>query len=356
MIALSSKGEVADFSEADQMQPAKSQFECGFFACAMAKSMAQVGQAPALSSQQVIVDAELWYAQYDGSDAISNTNGMSLPQLYALLAQIGLHYQGIALDINVVKLWVHAGYPVIIAITETSVRDIALGYNRNPYPWVPSGTHVILITGIASDGNVLARDSANCTDLYNPNSLRPGPRHYDAAALQLVSATVVVPPWQPRPVNATPPIGEEDMLSISNPWVASYFVQTASNPDRWHCAKTNQDLFAGILDGWCLMNGAPRLPKGPEVKCGTQAVYQECESGILLYDPAHELDAPHGPWEPCYLLKLDSPLAKKLLNIGQPAAPVASNTTDTIAQLHAIGVAAAAIGNATATALKDLGA
>lgn len=125
-----------------------------------------------------------------------------------------------------------------------------------------------------------------------------------------------------------------DMLDINNPWVAGYFIQTASNPDRWHCAKTGHDLFAGILAGWRTMNGAPRLPVGPETPCGKSAVYQQCESGIVLYDPAHELDAPRGPWEPCYLLKLESDLAKQLLGAAQPA-PAIDNTA-LIAAINAI--------------------
>lgn len=130
-------------------------------------------------------------------------------------------------------------------------------------------------------------------------------------------------------------IGEETLIDLTNPFCASYFTQTDTGPDRWHCAKTGFDLFAGILAGWRAMNGAPRLPVGPEVKCGQQAVYQECESGIVLYDPAHEIDAPGGPWAPCYLLKLDSALAKQLLSIGQPASmPV--DTTQAVADVQAI--------------------
>lgn len=128
-------------------------------------------------------------------------------------------------------------------------------------------------------------------------------------------------------------LGGENMLNITDPFAAAYFTQTASNPDRWHCTKTGQDLFAGILLGWRQMNGAPRLPVGAETSCGKQAVYQECESGILLYDPAHELDNPSGPWAPCYLLKLNSPLAKQLLNIGQT---VQVDTTALIAAINAI--------------------
>lgn len=219
MVAISKLGEIGDFQEASQFQVGKSQFECGYFAVAIARSMAEVGQAPTLSLAQVIADAESWYAQYDGSDAITNTNGMSLQQLYDLLAQVGLHFQSTSLDINVLKKWVELGYAVCVAILETSAFDLVL--NGNPYTsWHPAGTHVILITGVSSDGNVLVRDSANCTNLNDPNSLRPGPRRYDANKLALVSATVVVPPWMPRPASSTPPAP----LPVQPPHIASVWV------------------------------------------------------------------------------------------------------------------------------------
>jgi hypothetical protein len=335
--------EVASFAEADQFPRGKTQFACGFFGCYMAASMAPPGHPPALTPQQIIEKAETAYAQYDGDNSISNTDGMSLEQEYALLRQIGLHYQALPLDIQTIKAWVTAGYPVLIALAEVSVVDLMLG--RNPYPWHAAGNHIILITGVTSDGNVLVRDSANCTNLYDPNSLRPGPCKYDAAKLQLVSATIVVPPWKPRPTSAAPPQEGDDMIDITNSWVTVYFTQTATSPERWHCAKTVFDLFAGILAGWRAMNGAPRLPLGPETKCGQQAVYQRCESGIIVYDPAHELDGPHGPWEPCYLLKFESTLAKQLL--GQ--APV-----DTTLIAQDINAIADAIATPIAKALADL--
>jgi len=204
-IPLSSTGEIVDIPDADQFQPSKSQFECGFFAIALCLAMAQVGKPPTLSVAQVIADAESWYAQYDGSDAITNTAGMSVTQEQELLTQVHLHWQQTATDITTVKKWVQAGYLVLLAIAETSVRDLVLG-DTNPYPWTPAGTHIITVTGVRSDGNVLVRDSANCTSLADPSSLRPGPRSYNAAALQIVSACVVVPPWLPRPTSATPPI------------------------------------------------------------------------------------------------------------------------------------------------------
>lgn len=202
MVEVNSKGEVVSVAEADQFQPAKSQFECGYFACAIARSMARPGETPTLSVQQIITSAEQWYAQYDGSDAASNTAGMTESQEYELLHQIGLHYQAINPTSEEVKAWVQAGYPVLIAVTEASVHDQNLD-GANPYPWTPSGTHIILATGVGSAGNLLVRDSANVSSLSNPGSLRPGPRLYDASRLQLVSATVVVPPWRPRPASAT---------------------------------------------------------------------------------------------------------------------------------------------------------
>jgi|SRR5579883_2905303 len=197
MVAVNQHGEVANFSEADQFQPAKTQFACGYFSCAIARSMARPGEAPTLNVAQIIADAEKWYAQFDGADTASNTAGMTEEQEYELLKQIGLHYQAIPTDITQVKAWVSAGYPVMIAVREASVHDLALD-GANPYPWHPAGTHIILVTGVQGN-NVLVRDSANVTSLSNPASLRPGPRLYDAGKLQLVSATVVAPPWRPRP-------------------------------------------------------------------------------------------------------------------------------------------------------------
>ncbi len=214
-LVLSKTGEVADFLDADQFQWAQghplTQFACGFFAVAICRAMAMVGKPPTQSVQQVIQEALAWYVQYNGSDALSNTAGMSDGQLYQLLHQVSLHYQATTPDIAVVKQWVKCFYPVILAVEETAVRDLALG-DRSPYPWRPAGNHIIVVTGCRADGNLLVRDSANCTNLYDPNSLRPGPRVYDARALSapgaIVSATVVVPGipnWLPRPASAMPP-------------------------------------------------------------------------------------------------------------------------------------------------------
>ena len=203
MVQLTPTGEIMNLSEADQFQPGKSQFECGFFACAMVRSAAPPGHAPQRTVQQTIDNAESWYAQYNGSDDISNLYGMTLDQLYQLIQQMTYGYIPIDLGndpMGFIKGWLRNGYPVIVAADETTFHDMELG-GAVPYPWTPSGSHVIVITGIASDGNFLVRDSANCTSLYDPNSLRPGPRKYNASQLVggLVSATAVQTYWLPKP-------------------------------------------------------------------------------------------------------------------------------------------------------------
>lgn len=204
MIPLSSTGEIADFQDVDQFQPGRSEFACGFFAVAIVKAMSQVGQSPKQTAAQMIAEAESWYTQYNGNNSAANEDGMSLPQLYALLAQVGLHYQGIAPDVETIRAWVAAGYPVIIAGAETGMVDVGLG-GIVPYPWNPAGNHVIVVTGNARGSHFLVRDPANCTSLTNPHSLRPGPRTYDAGKLHLISATAVVPPWRTQPTEGFDP-------------------------------------------------------------------------------------------------------------------------------------------------------
>lgn len=203
VVPLSSTGEIADFCDADQFQPSKTQDACGFFAVAICHAANQVGQPCKDSNSTIINNAETWYAQYNGDNSINNSFGMSLGQLYQLLPQVGLHFQGLNIsdpDItNIIRAWVRAGYPVIIAGGEAGMFDLGLG-DRVPYYWnYQSFNHIITVTGVKSDGSVLVRDSANVTDLNNPNSLRPGPRNYDPTRFQLVSATAVVLPWMPRP-------------------------------------------------------------------------------------------------------------------------------------------------------------
>lgn len=357
-VILSQTGEVADFLDADQFQwrngQPLSQFECGFFAVALCKAMAEVGHEPSQTAQ-VIAEAEAWYAQYDGSDAVTNTDGMSLPQLYELLAQVGLHYQAIATNIGVVKQWVGLGYPVIIAVTETSVRDLALG-DANPYPWTPAGTHVIVVTGLAADGSVLVRDSANCTSLYNPASLRPGPRHYDAARLQLVSATVVVPAWLPRPASASPPatpLEESSMLTIAQ--AAGFF--EAIDDQHWRRKDRPEiTIHTGLLAYYQSFGpavfavlGLPDENEHPVLDKSGHAIphtaMQRCERGVLCYDPQHQVDGPPYAGD-CYNLHID--------NDGPGADPrVAQLSAQLLAAQKAAGDTSG-VGNAAIEAVREI--
>jgi hypothetical protein len=102
-------------------------------------------------------------------------------------------------DIQAIRAWLRRGYPVLIAANEQAIHDLDVG-DAVPYPWPPSGSHIIIASGL--DGvNLICRDSAN---IVPPNTLRPQPRRYDAALLAagLVHATVIVPPWLPRPLSA----------------------------------------------------------------------------------------------------------------------------------------------------------
>src|SRR5579872_5645868 len=154
-----------------------------------------------------------------------------LPQLYNLLAQIGMNYRACAMNSDMLRAWLRLGYPIIVAGAESSFHDLALG-DGVPYPWHPSGDHIIVLTGVAPDGNFLVRDTANVTDLYNPNSLRPGPRRYDAATMQLVSATVVIPAWLPVPPDGFDPLKETFVPVVPPGWRDDGATLTAPNGHR----------------------------------------------------------------------------------------------------------------------------
>lgn len=207
--------EVVSIQQADQFVAGRSQYECGFYSIAELTSMAKVGSPPTKTAQQVSDDAQGYYTQYNGT----NTDyGMTDSQEYALLHQVGLHYQGLA-TFDDVRQFVVAGYPCIIACPESSIVD--LEFNAYPYPWPAQGSHIFVVTGIASDGNFLCRDSAN---IVPPNTLRPGPRTYDASKLVFESATAVVPPWLPRP---TYPLGVTPM--VPQGWSDANGILTAPN-------------------------------------------------------------------------------------------------------------------------------
>jgi hypothetical protein len=187
-----------------------------------------VGQAPMQTRTQMIAEAEQWYAQYNGDNALGNVSGISLEQLYDLIVQMGLHFQASNTDVQTLRAWLNLGYPVLVAGDETGFYDLGLG-DVVPYPWQPVGSHMLVLTGVAADGNFLVRDPANVTDVNNPNALRPGPRKYDAQTLQLSSATVVVPSWKPRPPAGFDPTQSSFAPVIPNGWQDDGVTLIASN-------------------------------------------------------------------------------------------------------------------------------
>lgn len=227
-IPLTTSGEIATFQDIDQFQTEKTQFACGFFSCAIVKAMVPVGETPTQTVEEMIAEAEQWYAQDNGDNSPSNENGMTLQQLYNLIVQIGLHFQATSIDPRILRAWLKLGYPVIVAGEETGFHDLELG-SAIPYPWKPIFSHIIVLTGVAPDGNFLVRDAANVSNLNDVQSLRPGPRRYDAQRMQLSSATVVVPPWKSRPPAGFDPTQTDFVPTIPAGWQDDGVTLTAPN-------------------------------------------------------------------------------------------------------------------------------
>lgn len=106
---------------------------------------------------------------------------------------------------------------------------------------------------------------------------------------------------------------ELDMLQITDPFAATHFTSNQEG-DRWHCITADFDVVYGVLKFYRKIGGAPRLPVANEQhNPQLDVIYQVFEAGIIVYDPAHKLEHIPG-FDPCYLLKLDSDLAKHLLS------------------------------------------
>jgi len=230
--------EVATYIDFDQFIPGQSVDTCGFAASVLNHYATEVGQPYSASVAQVAAVAAQYYTNYDGPDVPGNNNGMSLEQLGEMIVQLGNHFQnlyplgGISDPKGAFAGWIAAGYPVIIAITEDSVYDAGIG--GKPYAWNTSGyNHIITVTGMATSGNILVRDTANVG--------RAGPREYDLSRLVIISATVFVPSWLPRPSGATPP-------SSSPPSSSSQ--QQAAADNLWNSTNLGLDMKTGIGQSW----------------------------------------------------------------------------------------------------------
>jgi hypothetical protein len=184
--------EVASFVNENQFEGGESAYECVAFSAALCRYAGKPGQSPTGTGEQVDQLADYWYARLEGSSNASNTNGMSLQAEYTMLQGLGLKYYPSSTSLNYIKAWLALGYPLLICGAETGMHDLDLG-DRVPYAWTPTGNHCIVASGIASDGNLLVRDTASIA----PTGVRPGPRRYDASKLQLISATAISLPWLP---------------------------------------------------------------------------------------------------------------------------------------------------------------
>ena len=210
MVALNSKHEVSDFLDVSQFIPGRSAYECCAYAASLVKYCGRPGQGPSGTALEASNLAQYWYGRETGSDSASNMSGMSLQQEYDMLKGMGLVYEPLTVSVDAVKGAIAKGLAVLLCGAEAGMYDVDLG-DIVPYSWHPSGNHCIVVSGIASDGNLLVHDTAN----IGSSGVRPGPREYDASKLQLVSATAVTPPWQGE--SMTPDGWHDDGVHLTAP-------------------------------------------------------------------------------------------------------------------------------------------
>lgn len=105
--------------------------------------------------------------------------------------------------------------------------------------------------------------------------------------------------------------GGEEVLDISQ--AADYFTEVVKD-QRWHCQQTNIDIAYAILDYYrtCTqvgLNGLSQygLPLSGEERVANtqQAVLQRFERGVIMYDPAYEVDRVPGLSGLCYPAHID---------------------------------------------------
>ncbi|MGZ3624431.1 MAG: C39 family peptidase [Ktedonobacteraceae bacterium] len=245
MIKLNARGEVADFQDASQFEPDESEFECGEFAVAIVKFAGSPGKGATGTQEKIDQIADAFYTRYVGPDVAGDTQGTSIDVMHKMIKDCGLEYNDLpemnstsqqSSDIAHMKATLAQGYPLIATIIEASVVDLDLG--KNPYSWGPSGTHIIVYTGIARDGNVLVRDAANIIGpLQVNNTVQPGPRRYDIHKIATQWATMVWLPWLPHI-----PAGFDPTTGVINPPFGGNMNIEQSAKDCW---ESTVPIFAG---------------------------------------------------------------------------------------------------------------
>lgn len=180
----------AHYPEVSQFETGESAYECGFFTAALQAAAGQA--APAESGEWVDKTADQYYIKFNGANTSGNHAGISTVDWYALLNELGIHYQAIGTSSSAILRGLDADHAVCVTVPETSVYDLELD-KRSPYSWTPSGTHIITIVGFDSGQNAwLCQDTANIA----PGGIRPWPRQYYAPWLQVNLATEITFAWQ----------------------------------------------------------------------------------------------------------------------------------------------------------------
>lgn len=204
---LTASGEVAQFIDDNQFGPGQSVDKCGPESVSMVWHSVAPGQHNPYSASDVHAMAHKDYEEFIGPDVASDQGGTSNATLYKMLEAHGFKYTPGPATIAWVKEQLAQRLIVIIGIVEASVVDNGLG--ASPYNWNTTGlTHVVTASGAGRPGELLVRDTAN----IGPEGVRPGPRHYDANKLELVSATAVYPSWIEAP---KPPPVDPDAEAIA---------------------------------------------------------------------------------------------------------------------------------------------
>lgn len=199
---LTASGEVCQCVDDNQFQSNTSQDKCGPEAVSVFWHSTKPGTPNTYTAQDVHSMAHFDYVRFIGPDTTNDTGGTSNELLYAMLKYHNFSFKQGPLSLDWIKGWVTNGYPVIIGITESSVYDVEI--KGNPYNWNTTGrTHIVLVTGVGANDELLIRDTANI-DLSG--NVRKGPRKYTASKLQLISATMVVPTWLSVPTQTNPPV------------------------------------------------------------------------------------------------------------------------------------------------------
>lgn len=279
MVQLTPSGEVAQFVDDDQFARGESVDKCGPEAVSTFWHSTAPGTPNHYTSADVHKMAHDDYVKYIGPDIPSDGGGTSNQTLYNMLNEHAFKYEVGPVNMTWVKEQLGRGLPVIIGIVESSVVDNQLG--ANPYNWNTTGlTHIIIASGQGAGGEILVRDTANIA----PNGVRPGPRHYDANRLQLISATAVTPTWVSNPPPPAPPDPDADAIAAWNAGGSpkAPFVKGHGIPDSY--AKSFHDGH---------YYGVPLEPERSHEENGVTIVEEAFTAGFARW----QADTNHTTWK-----------------------------------------------------------